>query len=463
MNDLVVLLPGIMGSALYRGKAPLWDPTIGGVVNALKTWGRSITGLTLPPGIGDNPPDDGVRAAHPVKDVHVIPGLWTPIRGYTRLIIDLEGRGFTEEAGNLLLVPYDWRTSIRCIVAAVTPRIDAALERWRASSPANADARIVFVAHSMGGLVARHYTTTHRDEVRMILTMGTPSRGSVKALEVLSEGMGPNWGWLRDATRSFANSLPGLHHLLPAYACIDTDGTQKNLAFLDADHPVTDLDPTMAAHGIGFLNDLAAAEAKDPGAAHRLHPLIGWRQNTFATVRLTGGKPTFLRTFGEHSLTGDGTVPLPGAAPKGVPLDSPTLHGFAEQHGNLQANPTVIAELIRLLTNAPPVTPKGEDVVEVGVDLPDLILSGDDLTVEATLPLDSRDALEIVLTHGAKTPGAPRPITRRPQITEGNCSTTFRQVPPGVHTVTVGGTGPGSPVRKVTGTVTVWDPAWNPA
>jgi pimeloyl-ACP methyl ester carboxylesterase len=250
VNDLVVVVPGIGGSALYRDNKPLWDPTLGGLVNALKTWGGSITSLTLPPGIGDNPPDDGVHAPHMVEDVHVIPGIWTPIRGYTALLQRLDKLGFTEQAGNLLLLPYDWRTSIRRIVATHTPDIDNALERWRASNPANTDARIVFVAHSLGGLIARHYTTTHPAEVRKVITLGTPSRGSMKALQVITDGIGQHWGWLQDTTLALANSLPSLHQMLPAYPCIDTDGNYENFAFLDANHPVNRLNSTMAGDGM---------------------------------------------------------------------------------------------------------------------------------------------------------------------------------------------------------------------
>lgn len=456
MNDLVVVVPGIGGSALHRGNQPLWDPTLGGLISALKSWGRSLTSLTLPVGLGDATPDDGVHAPHLVEDVHVIPGIWTPIRGYTQLLRKLRDLGFTEQTGNLLPLPYDWRTSVRSIVAVQTPLIDRALERWRSSNPANADARIVFIAHSMGGLVSRSYATTHRDEVRKIITLGTPSRGSIVALKVLTQGLGPNWGWLRDATRRFAGSLPGLHQLLPSFPCIDTDGNYENFAFLDAANPVNGLDARMAAAGVGFLTDLATIESADPGFHDRVHPLIGWQQDTLSSLRLRNGEPEFLTGYGRWELSGDGTVPHAGAVPKGMSLDSTSLHGFPEQHGNLQANPAVLTEITRILTNAPPVTLRGDEI-GMGASVPELLQQGDDLVVEVSLPPVTREAVAVVLGSGNSA------VERRPAMVDGRGAAVFPSMPPGVHTVTVRGVRPGSPLLPVTGTVTVWGSDWSPS
>lgn len=454
MGDLVIVLPGIMGSSLHRNGTALWDPEVGGLVGALISLKHSLPELTLPPGIGDSSPEDGVYAHRLINDVHVIPGVWLAGRGYSQLLTKLRKKlGFDEATGNLLPLPYDWRLSIPAIVTALTPRIDRALEVWRAKDPANADARIVFVAHSMGGLVARAYTTTHRDEVRKIITMGTPSRGSFMALRAIAQGLGPNRGRLRELTSTFAATLPGLHHLLPAYACVDTDGRRRGLLPLNpAD--ITGVDTTMATDGIRFLTGLADAEDADPRSSDRLHSLIGWKQETVSSMRLEDGQPTFLATIGEHTITGDGIVPAMSAAPRGISLDSPLLHGYAEQHGNLQSNRYVLAEVARILTNAPPIVFMG-DAVEVGLTVPDLVHYGDDLTVRVTLATEADDAIAVVLRTEQRN------VERRPQIRDGQGQVTFRDVPPGVHAVEVRGVHSGSPVRSVTGTVTVWDDSWS--
>ncbi|MGH3872822.1 MAG: hypothetical protein ACRDSR_15175 [Pseudonocardiaceae bacterium] len=40
--------------------------------------------MTLAPDIGDQAPDDGVEPVELMPDLHVLPGIWTPIKGYTR-------------------------------------------------------------------------------------------------------------------------------------------------------------------------------------------------------------------------------------------------------------------------------------------------------------------------------------------------------------------------------------------
>lgn len=449
MTDLVVVVPGIMGSALHKDGKPAWDPTAQGLAKALGSRGRSLTDLTLPPGLRDEAPDDGVVATHLIPDVAVIPGLWTPIRGYTSLVDTLRLLGFTVEDGNLLQLPYDWRTSIRHIVRAATPQIEQALHRWRTTDEANNDAQIVFVAHSMGGLVARWYAVENPDLVRKVITIGTPSRGAMKPLSVLTKGIGPDWGWLQDRVRAFAASLPGLHQLLPAYPCVANSNQLEEFGFLK-DHAIIGVDSSKAAWGNAFLNELVEREASDPAAVTRLHMLVGWGQTTLSTVRVSHGRPTFKTTYGDLLVHGDGTVPHVGAVPKGLPLDSNLVHGFPELHGNLQANAEVLAEVARILTDAPPIVLRGESEA-LSVDMPDLVRTGDDVTVSVELPPRARHAVSITFGEGRNA------VERRPNIADGVASTTFASPAPGVHKVVVGGVGHGAPYGRVTGTVVVWD------
>jgi pimeloyl-ACP methyl ester carboxylesterase len=452
MNDLVVVVPGIMGSALYRNDRPIWDPSMGGMVNALATLGGSIRSLALPPEIGDHAPADGVRAAHLLHDLHVIPGLWTPIRGYNGLVHRLRKIGFTQAKGNLLELPYDWRTSVKRVVATEAPKIETALTRWRAQHPANAAARIVFIAHSLGGLVARYYAATH-PHVGKIITIGTPSRGSMKALQVLTKGVGPDWGWLQNMILPLANSLPSLHQLLPSYPCVDTDGDYQNFDDLKG-QDIHGLNAAMASAGIDFLDELALLETADPHFPQRLHPLIGWRQDTPASVRITAGEPTFQTTYGGLTLSGDGTVPHAGAIPKTMPLDTPLVHGFPDHHGNLQENSDVLTEIVRILTEAPPVVLRGDET-PASLAMPELILAGQDLTVDLSIPPESREAVAVTLN-----PGTHESTERRPQLAHGRGQVSFTKMAAGIHTITVTGIGQGSPIQPVTGTVTVWNRDW---
>ena len=99
-DDVVVVLPGIMGSTLgVRGKdgSPagdnlFWAPSAGAVWNLL-TRRNSILDHALPEGIGDAHPGDGVEPVGLMPDVHAIPGIWTPLKGYDVLVNHLRSLG----------------------------------------------------------------------------------------------------------------------------------------------------------------------------------------------------------------------------------------------------------------------------------------------------------------------------------------------------------------------------------
>jgi hypothetical protein len=84
-TDLVVVLPGIMGSTLgvrTTDREPrdnlVWAPTAGAVWKNL-TGAHRIQDYALPDGIGDEPPSDGIEPVGLMPDVHAIPGIWTPV------------------------------------------------------------------------------------------------------------------------------------------------------------------------------------------------------------------------------------------------------------------------------------------------------------------------------------------------------------------------------------------------
>src|SRR5262249_40000667 len=133
------------------------------------------------------------------------------------------GAGAGAPPGNLLPLAYDWRLPNRYTARCITRKIQPALERWRAQGGPYADARVGLVCRSMGGLVARWYLDPCGGAAvaRKLITLGTPYRGAAKALEQLVNGVRPGVGPLAADLTGFALSLPSMHQLLPAYACLE--------------------------------------------------------------------------------------------------------------------------------------------------------------------------------------------------------------------------------------------------
>ena len=80
-TDLVVVLPGILGSTLRQDGRLVWAPSAGSALRAIATFGASVRRLELPAGIGDDHPCDGVEPAGLMPDLHVLPGIWTAGQG----------------------------------------------------------------------------------------------------------------------------------------------------------------------------------------------------------------------------------------------------------------------------------------------------------------------------------------------------------------------------------------------
>src|SRR4051794_29607652 len=133
--DLLVVLPGTMGSVLTADGKRIWTVKARDIAPALTRFASNRKRLQLPTDLGDRAPDDGVVASGLLPDLHSIPGLWT-IDGYGKLVQFLNERfTLTEathaQAGNLVSFAYDWRLSNRLNGERLADRVGAELSRWR--------------------------------------------------------------------------------------------------------------------------------------------------------------------------------------------------------------------------------------------------------------------------------------------------------------------------------------------
>jgi pimeloyl-ACP methyl ester carboxylesterase len=370
-TDVVVVLPGILGSTLEKDGKPVWAPSLGAVAEMITSFGHSIPQLRLPAGIGDDDPGDGVEAVALMPDIHILPGVWTSHLGYDLMLGWLRTTfglvdASTDRAANLLPVPYDWRLSNRYNGRVLKGIVEPALERWRSQGPAFADAKLTFICHSMGGLVARWFIEKEggAEITRRLITLGTPYRGALRSLDQLVNGVRKGvWPFTLDLTE-FARSLPSSYQLLPEYACIETPNGLRKLD----ETPVPDIDTAMTIDALRFHDEMDEAAETHPIDTYTLHPFVGTRQRTVTTARVASGRVELAETIDGKDEGGDATVPRLAAAPKAVDPDSNVLRWPADKHGSLQSNKSVLDEIAGILT-ANPVHHRGLKPDEIRVDI----------------------------------------------------------------------------------------------
>jgi pimeloyl-ACP methyl ester carboxylesterase len=444
LHDVVVVLPGVMGSELRDSEGnEVWGTSRGSLLKAVLTRGKAAKRLQLPEGIGDEPAPDGVVATRLLTDIHVIPGIWSVSIGYERItqwfretFAAVEAGGGAPAAVNFVPFPYDWRLSNRASAAALKQMVEPMLERFRAQ-PGCSDAKLVFVAHSMGGLVARYYVDVlgGHEVTRKVITLGTPHRGALNALESLVNGVAKGFGPLRIDLSALARSMPSLFQLLPEYACIEsTSGLRKTTEI-----ELPELNAASVADAMRFHEELRSAAALHT-TAFDAHPIIARTQPTSSTARLVDGRVEALRTVEGRDEGGDGTVPRLSATPYGVAPDSATVRYVKDKHGALPANDSLLVELEGVLTATSIVA--RDSGYDVGVRCEDVVFAGEALT--ATIEVESDLVVDVELADADSSA-----VVRAMAIDRGDDTylATFGDLAPGRYSLRVG-------VRSVAETVT---------
>jgi hypothetical protein len=182
MPDVIVLLPGITGSVLKKEGKVVWGYSASSIGKALFTMGGSLRdALALPH--DDSALDDlgdGVTADELMPDLHLLPGIWK-IDGYTKVAETLLATFELTEGENFFRFPYDWRRDNRVAARKLARLSHEWLRNWR-SKNGFGDAKLILIAHSMGGLVSRYFLECLEGwkDTKGLITFGTPFRGSLR-------------------------------------------------------------------------------------------------------------------------------------------------------------------------------------------------------------------------------------------------------------------------------------------
>jgi len=347
-SDIVVLVPGITGSVLERDGKEVWGTSAGAVLRGLVSGGRTVQDLRL----ADDPHDvddlgDGVAATRLIGDVHLFPKLWK-IDGYTKVAKRLQQRLRLQPGVTYFEFPYDWRRDNRVSARKLKRQTEAWLGRRRQAHP---DAKAVFVAHSMGGLICRYFIEVlgGAKDTRALITFGTPYRGSLNALDSLVNGVEKlNLLDLTELSRSFTS----IYQLLPIYPCYDQGGGEL-LRLKDSTRlPRIDIERVRAADGFHREIEQAVGENQDAVGdsvmRYAIKPVVGIEQPTAQSARLAGDRVELLRSYQGADDSGDGTVPRVSATPIEAGEEQAVL--AATRHASLQNADAVLAHVYGVLT-----------------------------------------------------------------------------------------------------------------
>ena len=445
LKDLVIILPGITGTVLAKEGKDIWGASKeafsqilgskGGIIQQLKLEGEdALKGKETVEGTKaeDYAYGDGVQAARIVNDAKILAGMVKILDGYSKtskLITDnfevtnseINQKTFENVKGdiynddhppaNFYHFPYDWRRDNRINGRILNSLINKRLKAWRKHS-GNPDAKVILMAHSMGGLISRYHLEVLGgwQDCKALFTFGTPYRGSLNSVNSLANGLKKAFVDLSDVMRS----LPAAYQLLPIYPMLAVGNENKRIAEV-ADLP--HIDQKMAQNALAFHREIESAVAtnrKDSKYHEQFAtvPFVGVQQPTLQSATLKDGKIEVSRDLPrimqgknlDHLADGDGTVPQISAFPiEFSDNDVLEIVSFvAEKHGALQSQEDILLSLLKkfqlaeTLGNIEDIRGRGDEnarsvkaSIGISLDLEDSYYQDEAITIKAQVNGDS--------------------------------------------------------------------------
>ncbi len=406
-KHLVIVLPGIGGSVLARAaassgerRAVVWDAGFLDIADLVLRQGRMNVSEQLDP-VGL------------ICSKRLVPG-WTVIDGYDGLrmalqslpgaVVDWGDPAVRVRGANIVAVPYDFRRSIAAAAERLAGEVNARLGELTGSEGDHAG-RVVVVAHSMGGLVARYWLGPLGGwpKCRALVTLGTPHRGAPKALDTLVNGVrvaGRTLTGVSDLLRAW----PSMAELLPRYRAV-WDGDAGVARY---PHELTARGLDGAAAAFQRHREIADAWQTMPRTANAvsLEPRLGWSHSTVGAAVWRAGALTVTKEApwwleeelrGWEDDHGDGTVPAISAVPIELAGAATGAMRSRETHGRIASSGGVTDLLEQYEGRASTRAVQGEERrPALGLDVDELLPAGRAIPVIAHI---RQTAPECVVGH----------------------------------------------------------------
>jgi len=195
----IVFLPGVAGTKLYKDSVA--------VVNELWPAAPLHSRLDLAMRLDGTESESGAE----IVPGDIFRGPTSLLDFYGGLVTYLERFEYTED-DNLVLFPYDWRIDNQRHLAALDKVINAIRVK-------TGKEKVILIAHSMGGMIARQYLYTseeYANKVEMLITLGTPHWGSPKVYYALLSGYTFGNPLVRpELMKVLMQDMPAAYQLMP--------------------------------------------------------------------------------------------------------------------------------------------------------------------------------------------------------------------------------------------------------
>jgi pimeloyl-ACP methyl ester carboxylesterase len=450
MHEVCIVVPGIGGSTLAENNRIVWDVSDRAFFRDMITRGQPFEQLTL----RASNADDNIVPRRLIHGAMVIPGFWNygDYRPLNKFLATLFGG-----VGNVIEFPYDWRHSNALTAKKLKIFIDSMLN----SRPPGT--KVVLVAHSMGGLVARRYLACESGYERcsMLVTIGTPYQGAAKALTAIAQGVPKIPGKTGVRLHTMLRSLPSVHELLPTYPCIveSLDNTDRRKTLTEQlPYEIGSSGLYDAARDF-HITTQQAITAVGAGMPQTL-AVVGQQQPTTTLAQVDNGQVTVLPDAcwatpqGSVRGAGDGTVPRISSQPPEWGKDSTRAHPVPGRHINLPSDAGMRRALSGALEGRKYLGLGAAEDGGVSVAIPDVTTFGEAVTVEAH---HQNDRLEFDLYAISVDDGTIRHHSVLRRLGNGQYQRSIRDLQPGTHEIRVQGFADGA-YQYVSEFVTVLPP-----
>lgn len=342
----VLIIPGIMGTEMYKGGDRLWASP----KKMLSTFGDEFMDPLAMDSAG-NPVDQSVVIGEVVSNPDLL-------FDYTQsLINDLHSYGFIDNE-TLHLFPYDWRKELAgTALNELATKLDEVAQ----------GEKIDIIAHSQGGLLIKRLLferPDYQDKIRKLIFIGTPHLGAPKAAKALMYGddMGVSFltmGLDPEELKRIGQNMPSVYELLPsdeyfqAYSHYLGSANRRTVfhpwRLTPFSQSETDQALTEAGLNMNLVNqaDTFHSYAFDNinfiSSGMEVHNLVGHGRPTIMGV--------YKKSDGGYKVaygSGDGTVPLASAEGIG---GAKVHHFYDAEHGRMMTDDATRNRIIQILAS----------------------------------------------------------------------------------------------------------------